>query len=244
MMRRGSGSIDPSHSTHSPSVSAPVESHPEREPWSATRRARVLDSVELGVVLVLWALFVQRHIAALLDATEVLLGTIIGLLLLAEGAVVVLLITRRRAKALSLRFDEWIVALGATGLPLLVYPPADAFQPLVPAAVCAAMLLFGTAFSVWAKLTLGRSLGCVPANRGIVQAGPYAMVRHPMYAGYLAVHVAFLLANPSASILLIYGTCWGLQVPRLLAEERLLRQDPAYSLYAERVRYRLIPGVW
>ena len=35
------------------------------------------------------------------------------------------------------------------------------------------------------KVVLGRSFGLVPANRGIVARGPYLLVRHPIYAGYL-----------------------------------------------------------
>ena len=46
------------------------------------------------------------------------------------------------------------------------------------------------------KITLGRSFGVVPANRGVVVGGPYNFVRHPIYTGYLITHVAFLVANP------------------------------------------------
>jgi protein-S-isoprenylcysteine O-methyltransferase Ste14 len=65
-----------------------------------------------------------------------------------------------------------------------------------------------------------------------------------MYAGYLLTHVGFLLLNPTFWNLGIYGLCYGLQVPRLLAEERLLSRDPQYRAYRAAVPYRLIPGVF
>jgi protein-S-isoprenylcysteine O-methyltransferase Ste14 len=102
----------------------------------------------------------------------------------------------------------------------------------------------GLLVQVWAKLTLGRSLGLVPAHRGLKISGPYRYVRHPMYAGYLLSHLAFLLVNPTWWNLAVYGLAYGLQVPRLLAEERLLRQDPNYHTYESMVRSRLIPGVF
>ena len=84
----------------------------------------------------------------------------------------------------------------------------------------------------------------MPANRGVKLGGPYRYVRHPMYAGYLLCHVAFLLLNPSPWNLVVYALCDGLQVPRILAEERLLCRDGTYAAYRARVRWRLIPGVF
>jgi protein-S-isoprenylcysteine O-methyltransferase Ste14 len=65
-----------------------------------------------------------------------------------------------------------------------------------------------------------------------------------MYAGYVLSHVAFLAMNPTLWNLTAYAVCLCLQVPRLLAEERLLRQDPQYRAYQAGVRYRLLPGLF
>jgi protein-S-isoprenylcysteine O-methyltransferase Ste14 len=207
----------------------------------------LLDFVELAVVLVLYVLLFRRLLVSLLASGSVVDLAITSLLLVAEGAVVVFLITRRRATQLSVRLDDWLLALAATSAPLLIYPSSAEHYvgtPLVSETVCLLLLVAGVWLSVWAKFTLGRSMGCVPANRGVVSSGPYAWVRHPMYAGYLLVHIAYLLANPAAWTLLMYATCWGLQIPRLRAEERLLSQDEEYQLYRTKVRYRLLPGVW
>jgi protein-S-isoprenylcysteine O-methyltransferase Ste14 len=164
------------------------------------------------------------------------------LLLPSEGLVVVFVLIRRPSRQMSRHVGEWLLALAATCAPLLVSAGAD--MSLVPAALGGLLLLAGIIVQVHAKITLGRSFGCVPAHRGLKLAGPYRVVRHPMYAGYLVSHLAFLAMNPTLWNLGVYAFCYGLQIPRLLTEERLLSADPAYQAYQARVRYRLIPGVF
>jgi protein-S-isoprenylcysteine O-methyltransferase Ste14 len=164
------------------------------------------------------------------------------LLLPSEGLAVVFLLIRRRTSQVSRRPGEWLLALAATSAPLLVNGGTG--QSLVPATVGGMVLLKGMIIQVHAKITLGRSFGCVPAHRGLQLAGPYRFVRHPMYAGYLVSHVAFLAMNPTLWNLGVYALLYGLQVPRLLSEERLLAADPVYCAYQALVRYRLIPGVF
>lgn len=65
-----------------------------------------------------------------------------------------------------------------------------------------------------------------------------------MYAGYMLGHAGFLLMNPSAWNLAVYLVSDAIQIPRLLAEERLLSEDPAYRAYRSVVRWRLVPGVF
>ena len=115
---------------------------------------------------------------------------------------------------------------------------------VLPAAVGACMMLVGIVVQVAAKLTLGRSFGWAPAHRGLKLSGPYRVVRHPMYAGYLLCHAAFLLMNCTMWNFVSYAACYAAQVPRLLAEERLLRRDERYQTYMTRVRFRLLPGVF
>ena len=102
----------------------------------------------------------------------------------------------------------------------------------------------GLCVQISAKVILGRSFGLIAANRGIKVAGPYRIVRHPMYAGYTILHVGFLLAFPSIWNLALYSTELAIQVARLLREELLLNQDQSYRDYADRVRYRLIPTIF
>jgi protein-S-isoprenylcysteine O-methyltransferase Ste14 len=79
----------------------------------------------------------------------------------------------------------------------------------------------------------------------VASTGPYAVVRHPMYAYALL----FMIGMP-----LMLGSLWGviaivaglpLLVARTLGEESLLLDGlPGYREYAAKVRYRLVPGVW
>ena len=102
----------------------------------------------------------------------------------------------------------------------------------------------GHAHQAGAKLALARSFGIAPANRGIKVSGPYRLMRHPMYAGYLVVHIGVLLMMPLPMNLVIYAIGWSAQVRRILAEEVLLRHDAAYRAYMAEVTWRLIPGLF
>ena len=85
----------------------------------------------------------------------------------------------------------------------------------------------------------------VEADQRVIETGPYAFVRHPMYAAAIWLFVGIPLA---------LGSWWsvGLLVPfipvlvwRLLNEEKILARDlPGYTDYMRRVRYRLVPHVW
>ena len=105
-------------------------------------------------------------------------------------------------------------------------------------------MLLGLYVQISAKVILGRSFGLIAANRGIKVAGPYRIVRHPIYAGYIITHVGFLLGFPSLWNLGLYSTQLLVQVARLLREEHLLKQDLSYRAYAANVRYRLFPMIF
>jgi len=158
--------------------------------------------------------------------------------LVSEGMVVLLLVFRRESRRLSRNPWDWLVALGGTFTVLLVRPTTAA---VAPESVGVALQLAGVLFEMYGKVYLGRSFGIVAADRGIVVGGPYRIVRHPIYLGYLVTHVGFLLANWSSRNIAIYIIEYFFQVARVLSEERLLKEDDGYRAYFERVRYRLIP---
>lgn len=210
-------------------------------PASAGRHGttdRVLDGAERLLVLALYGWLVARLVIGYGHD-----GRLANLLLLpSEGLVVVFMLLRRRASEISRHPGEWLLAIAATCIPMLVTPGVG--NSPIPPAVGATVLLMGLLVQVHAKVTLGRSIGCIPANRGLKLAGPYRFVRHPMYAGYLLSHMAFLAMNPTPWNLALYAACYGLQVPRLLAEERLLGRDARYREYQADVRHRIIPGIF
>ena len=115
---------------------------------------------------------------------------------------------------------------------------------LLPDALTALVSAVGLSIVVIGKIALGRSFGVVPANRGIVVRGPYTLVRHPIYTGYLLTHVGFLMAHPTAWNLTILLAADVSLVLRALIEERVLSADVAYQGYCRRVGWHLVPGVF
>jgi protein-S-isoprenylcysteine O-methyltransferase Ste14 len=113
----------------------------------------------------------------------------------------------------------------------------------------AAAALLGLAFTWWARLHLGRLWsGAITRkeNHRIVDSGPYALVRHPIYTGLIAAIVASALAEATATALggaaLIVLSFW-VKAP---AEERFLSGElgpDAYAAYRRRVPM-LVPAPW
>ncbi|MBN3799413.1 isoprenylcysteine carboxyl methyltransferase [Burkholderia lata] len=120
----------------------------------------------------------------------------------------------------------------------------DASTQLIPEWAGGSLQLCGIAFQLFAKLSLGRSFGLLPANRGVVSVGAYRFVRHPIYAAYLLSEIGFVLANYSPRNVFMITSWMLLQIGRISLEERVLSEDADYRAYKEKVRYRLIPGLF
>ena len=140
-----------------------------------------------------------------------------------------------------------IVSLLVAGLDLRFgWPPQI---PLTVQLIALLFHMFGSAFSGWALISNAffASTVRVQADRGhtVASSGPYGIVRHPGYAGWMVSNIA---------VVLMLGSLWAL-IPAIVAvlaligrtalEDRTLRQElPGYEEYAQRVRYRLAPGIW
>lgn len=164
------------------------------------------------------------------------------LLLVSESLVVVLMIVRRPAQVVDRSTQARLVtAISVLGPPLLRTTETGA---LLPDMATAAFSAAGLTIVIAGKLSLGRSFGIVPANRGIVARGPYAFVRHPIYLGYLLSHAAFLAAHPTATNLAVAIAADSALIWRALIEERVLVGDEQYRLYTQRVGWHLVPGIY
>ena len=79
----------------------------------------------------------------------------------------------------------------------------------------------------------------------VISTGPYAFVRHPMYSGAILyfLGIALLLGSWYAvAIAAVLVALFGLRA--VWEENTLIDELPGYAVYAQRVRYRLIPGIW
>ena len=206
----------------------------KREGLRRLLRPEVLDRIEQLTILVLWFFLLQRMLASP--------NPLAPLALLSETAIAFFVLIRRPTGAISLSLGDWLLATTATAAPMLIRSGEAPSYPIIVAGVT--ILIAGTCLHVLAKLFLRRSFGIAPANRGVKVNGPYAFVRHPMYSGYLLTHVGIFLMMPTLFNATVYVIGWTAQILRLLAEERLLSQDPAYRDYLAKVRWHLIPGVF
>ena len=202
-------------------------------------KALLLDIAERGLIFAIYGQFVVRLLHIAIDSLNI--GSV--LLIMSESVPLFFLLFRRFTTQVSRDPFDWSVAIVGTTMPLLVLPdPTGA--PLLPAIVCDGIITLGLCIQIAAKVSLGRSFGIVAANRGVESTGPYRFVRHPMYLGYTMTHIGFLLMMPSVLNAILYGLAFFLQVVRMLREENVLIQDPAYKAFADHVRYRLLPGVF
>lgn len=103
------------------------------------------------------------------------------------------------------------------------------------------------ALMVWARLTFGRRsfhLRADPTEGGLVTTGPYAAIRHPIYAAVTLLAWGSVIGTPSDWTALCAAVVTAGALARIACEERLLvERYPEYAEYAGRTK-RLVPFVW
>ncbi|GAB4216011.1 MAG: hypothetical protein OHK0013_42070 [Sandaracinaceae bacterium] len=111
-----------------------------------------------------------------------------------------------------------------------------------------ALFVAGAVGTCASLLALGRSFAIFAARRELVSEGPYRWVRHPAYAceimaigavaGAGTARVGWAV-SAAITVATVLSVMW-----RIAEEERLLAADARYGSYRERVRWRLLPGLW
>jgi protein-S-isoprenylcysteine O-methyltransferase Ste14 len=112
-------------------------------------------------------------------------------------------------------------------------------------AVC--LLAGGLVYWAMASNTFFATYVRIQADRGhyAVSGGPYRFVRHPGYVGMMLAAMAMPLVFGSLWALLPAGIGAAIIIARTVLEDRTLHEELAgYREYAQRVRHRLLPGVW
>lgn len=190
---------------------------------------------ELAVDLIAgigWAIYASIYLARVLRGEGLVdLGLVVFFTLLT-----VLFVMRRPPRKVGV-FWETMLAYAAIVFPMVVLRPA-AGHVRGPGEI---IQIIGLAGMIAALISLGRSFGIAPADRGLRTTGLYRWVRHPLYLSELCFYLGYLVTNPSWRNLI--GSCvvTVLQVVRIVREERIVE---GYAGYAQRVRWRLLPFAW
>ena len=193
---------------------------------------RALDLTERTLVVFCYIFFLAANFATL--------NPVNAMVAAAESIAVFCILLRKPADSVSLSPLDWALAIAGTVGGMFARPGGT---PLAGDVGPIAFWIAGLFISVAAKVSLNRRFGVAPANRGVQAHGAYAYIRHPMYAGYLAMNVAYFLLNPTLYNLVVYALVWSCQFGRVQREESWLRRDAAYRDYAKAVRFRFIPYV-
>jgi protein-S-isoprenylcysteine O-methyltransferase Ste14 len=142
------------------------------------------------------------------------------------------------ARAVGLVGTTMLLVVGAFSSPVLFYPPLFVRDAAVPLTLGAFVL------GVYGLLYLRRNLSIIPEARRLVTAGPYRVIRHPLYAAEILAAVALVVARPGLWATLALVPFIAVQMLRARFEEGLLmRAFPEYKPYAAHTR-RLVPMVW
>lgn len=138
---------------------------------------------------------------------------------------------------------DWILAILGTYAAQIVSTHASDTH-FAPVTFCFILSFIGILVSLSAKICLGRSFAIVAAVRIVKTYGPYRIIRHPMYAGYMLTSLGFLLYNFSLWNICAISSAWLVQILRIRAEEKILSTDPQWLLWSKQVRWKLLPFVY
>lgn len=119
--------------------------------------------------------------------------------------------------------------------------------PIAAIIIAQVLVLTGYAVVIWVfrENSYASRIIEVQAGQKVIDTGPYAIIRHPMYLGVGMLYIlsplalgSWLAVIPALPLLIIL-------ILRIRDEEVALARDlPGYSNYMQKVRYRLIPGIW
>jgi protein-S-isoprenylcysteine O-methyltransferase Ste14 len=153
------------------------------------------------------------------------------------------MVTRRPPVRVTPNPWFWLLAFVATyGLYTTVFLSQRGVA-LVPSLLTDGIALLSLLFAASARITLGRNIGFVPAQRKLVMTGPYKYVRHPIYTGLFLTLISLDLRAYSVRNLAMTSTIAVLFIIKSVVEESFLKEDPQYAEYMKRVRCRWLPGI-
>ena len=162
----------------------------------------------------------------------------------------------REARGNATRSRRSMVGIAVQGIGLLItaYGPIRttldplSAKSLIEAIICAVLMTGAVGLFFWASRTMGNNWSIVARTRSdhqLVETGPFAYLRHPIYVAIFLLMIAFALGYGHGTKLIIAIPLYAIGTwLRIGEEERLLAAmfGDAYIRYAARVK-RFIPGV-
>jgi protein-S-isoprenylcysteine O-methyltransferase Ste14 len=125
---------------------------------------------------------------------------------------------------------------------LILFPAAT--PSLLQTLIGTSLVVLGTAFSIIAVGTLGRSFSIMAEARRLVTRGVYSIVRHPLYLAEEIAVLGIVVQVFSLPAVLLLTLHVAIQIRRMENEETVLKNAfPEYETYMVQTR-RLIPGVY
>lgn len=214
-----------------PSEGMPGHSTPEPP---SLNLGRVLAKFGLATV---YLFFIYAHLVTMAED-----GFRLSLALLVAFESIMIGFVLSRRDSTEVDFSPLAVIAGLAGsFMALGFRPAGGAEDILVGQV---VQIVGILMQVGASVSLGRSFGLIPANRGIKTAGMYRLVRHPLYFSYLITQAGYVVNNRSTLNVIVFAIGIGFQVVRIRYEEQLLAGDDEYQRYTQQVRWHLVPGVW
>jgi protein-S-isoprenylcysteine O-methyltransferase Ste14 len=195
--------------------------------------AKAFSDVALAAVYVAFA---QAHLASFAGHPRLSVVALVP----AETLLAVFALLRKQPRDVSTSAVAFVSTTLGGFLPMLLRPSAAAHDSVAGQVV----QVVGAIYLVAGALSLNRSFGLLPANRGIRSGGAYRWVRHPLYSSYLVMHLGYVSSNLTLWNVLVLAIGLAAQIVRMDGEERLLSLDPEYASYKARTRWRLVPFVY
>jgi protein-S-isoprenylcysteine O-methyltransferase Ste14 len=163
--------------------------------------------------------------------------------------------TKRTARVQT-AVSRWLHLGLAAAAFTLVFRPELGLGPLgrrfVPASAAVAytglaLTISGAAFAIWARLLLGRNWSAVVTikeGHRMVRTGPYAVVRHPIYSGFLLALLGTSLAFGEVRCLAGFAVAFVAWWTKSRLEEKFLEREfgSEYAVYRQHVK-ALVPFV-
>jgi protein-S-isoprenylcysteine O-methyltransferase Ste14 len=216
-----------------------------------TRPPEIVSRALGGAWFLLLAVFVARGTIGDLRTAGAMSSHVAWVMLLSRTCLAAfylmlwwLIITRPPPVARSSGLAPVVTAFAGTYLPWSISLFGHGTRSAALNLLSAMCLIVGMLLTLFTVMYLGRAFSIIPQARRVVQAGPYRLIKHPLYLSEEIAVLGTVLQVFSIAGWAVFIAHLAIQIRRILYEEKLLRETlPEYGAYAAS-RWRLLPYIW